>query len=104
MDSSSRTSSATASCERGLIAVIGFIDSSADTEDLPEEIADRRFVQPGPLFKEIYSGLMDMENPDEWRPLLQREVRSFFAHTTDINTLHQFKTIHQIPQKCGIFI
>jgi hypothetical protein len=81
--------------------VIGSIDSSADTEGLPEGIADRRFIQPGPLFKEIYSGLVDMENPEEWRPLLQKEVRSFFAHTTDINTLEQFKTIHQIPQKSG---
>ena len=64
--------------------MIGSIDTSADTEDLSEGIADRRFIEPGPLFKEIYSGLMDMENPEEWRPLLQREVRSFFAHTTDI--------------------
>ena len=81
--------------------MIGSIDSSVDTEDLSEGIADRRFIQPGPIFKEIYSGLMDMENPEEWRPLLQREVRSFFSHTTDIHTLEQFKTIHQIPQKCG---
>ena len=44
---------------------------------------------------------VDMENPEEWRPLLQKEVRSFFAHTTDIHTLEQFKTIHQIPQKSG---
>ena len=101
MGSGSRTSSATASRERGLIAVIGSIDSSADTTELPEKTTDSRPVEPGPLFKEIYSGIMDMENPEEWRPVLQREVRSFYAHTTDINTLDQFKTIHQIPQKCG---
>ena len=81
--------------------MIESINPSAGTEDLSEGIADRRFIQPGPLFKEIYSGLMDMENPEEWRPLLQREVRSFFSNTTDIHTLEQFKTIHQIPRKCG---
>jgi hypothetical protein len=80
--------------------VIGSIDSSADAAALPEEITDRPIV-PGPLFKEIYSGIMNMENPEEWRPLLQREIRSFLAHTTDIHTLDQFKIIHQIPQKCG---
>lgn len=81
--------------------MIGSLDTGTDAAAFPEEITDRRPIEPGPLFKEIYSGIMNMENPDEWRPLLQKEVRSFFAHTTDINTLHQFKIIHQIPQKCG---
>lgn len=101
MGPGSRTSAATASRERRLIAVIGSLDTGTDAAALSDEFADRRSIEPGPLFKEIYSGIMNIENPDEWRPLLQKEVRSFFAHTTDINTLHQFKTIHQIPQKCG---
>ena len=103
MGSGSRTyaATATASRERRLIVVIGPLDTGADAAALPEEITDLRPVEPGPLFKEIYSGVMDTENPDEWRPLLQKEVRSFFSHTTDIYTLDQFKTIHQIPQKGG---
>ncbi|MBU25941.1 MAG: hypothetical protein CMD99_07910 [Gammaproteobacteria bacterium] len=81
--------------------MIGSIDSSADGADFPEEITEHRLIEPGPIFKEIYSGIVDMENPEEWRPLLQREARSFLSHTTDINTFEQFKTIHQIPQKRG---
>ena len=41
-----------------------------------------------------------MENPEEWRPVLQREVLFFCSHYR-YHTLDQFKTIHQIPQKCG---
>ena len=101
MGSGSRTSAATASCKRRLIAVIASIDSSADIADSPGGISDPSYIEPGPLFKEIYSGIMDMENPEEWGPLLQKEERSFLAHTTDIHTLNQFKTIHQIPKKSG---
>ena len=101
MGSGSGTSAATASRKRRLIAVIASIDSSADIADSPRGIADPSYIEPGPLFKEIYCGVIDMENPGEWRPLLQKEERSFLAHTTDIHTLHQFETIHQIPQKCG---
>ena len=101
MDSGSRTSAATATRERRLTAVIGSLDTGTDATALSEAITDPRAIEPGPLFKEIYSGVMNLENPDEWRPLLQKEVRSFFSHTTDIYTLDQFKTIHQIPQKGG---
>ena len=101
MGSGSRSSPATANRGRRLRAVMGSIDSSTDVADSPEGIKERRSIEPGPLFKEIYSGIMDMENPEEWRPLLQREVSSFFAHTTDIHTLGQFKTIHQITEKSG---
>ena len=56
---------------------------------------------PGPLFKEIYAGLLDVEDPAEWGPVLENETRSFLAHTTDIQTLDQFNTIHQVPEKLG---
>ncbi len=101
MGSGARTSAATSSRKCRLKAVIESIDSSANKADLPEGTADRSHIEPGPLFKEIYSGIMDMENPREWRPLLQKEERSFLAYTTDIHTLNQFKIIHQTPQKCG---
>ena len=61
----------------------------------------RRSVAPGPLFREIYSSLIDVEDPSAWRPLLENETRSFLAHTTDIQTLEQFQSIHQIPEKWG---
>ena len=66
-----------ASRERRLIVVIGSLDTGADAAALSEEITDLRPIEPGPLFKEIYSGLMDMENPDEWRPLLQKKYALF---------------------------
>ena len=56
---------------------------------------------PGPLFKEIYAGILDVEDPNEWRPVFEADTRSFLAHTTDIQTLDQFKNIHRIPEKWG---
>jgi hypothetical protein len=55
----------------------------------------------GPLFKEIYSGFIDVENPDEWEPLLNGETRSLLAHTTDVQNLAQFRTLHHVPEKWG---
>ena len=52
----------------------------------------------GPLFKEIYSGFIDVENPDEWEPLLNGETRSLLAHTTDVQNLAQFRTLQHVPE------
>jgi hypothetical protein len=61
----------------------------------------RRSITPGPLFKEIYAGLIDVEDPSAWRPVLENETRSFLSHTTDIQTLDQFQRIHRTPEKLG---
>jgi len=45
--------------------------------------------------------LVDVDDPSAWRPVLEGETRSFLEHTTDIQTLDQFKTIHQVPEKLG---
>ena len=55
----------------------------------------------GPLFKEIYAGFIDVENPVEWQPLLAGETRSLLAHTTDVQTIAQFRTLHHVPEKWG---
>jgi len=56
---------------------------------------------PGPLFKEIYGGLIDLEDPAQWEQMIGNQTRSFFANTTDISTLEQFTIIHRIPEKLG---
>ncbi len=58
-------------------------------------------LEPGPLFKEIYSGVIDVEDAEACRPFLENDRRSLFAWTTDIQTLDQFRVIHQMRQKCG---
>lgn len=55
----------------------------------------------GPLFKELYTGLIDVEDPSVWGPVLAAETRSLLAHTTDIQTLAQFHSLHQVPKKSG---
>ena len=55
----------------------------------------------GPLFKELYAGLLDIEDPKALQPVLAKETRSLLAHTTDIQTLAQFHSLHQVPQKSG---
>jgi len=79
----------------GAIDSINTLDGAAGSQEA------RQPISPGPLFKEIYAGLIDVEDPSAWRPVLDRETRSFLAHTTDIQTLDQFKTIHQTPEKWG---
>ena len=61
MDSGSGTPAATATRERRLTAVIGSLDTGTDATALSEAITDPRAIEPGPLFKEIYSGVMDMK-------------------------------------------
>ena len=60
-----------------------------------------RSQAPGPLFKELYAGIVDIEDPAEWGPLLEKENRSLFSNTTDIHTWEQFQTLHRKPQKQG---
>ena len=83
------------------MTVSGAIDS-VDQMDAQADVSNvHRPSVPGPLFKEIYAGLIDVEDPTAWRPVLESEKRSFLAHTTDIQTLEQFRTIHQTPEKSG---
>ena len=81
--------------------MLGAIDSINTPDGAAESQEARQPTSPGPLFKEIYAGLIDVEDPSAWRPVLESETRSFLAHTTDIQTLDQFKTIHQTPEKWG---
>ena len=81
--------------------MLGAIDSINTPDGAAESQEARQPTSPGPLFKEIYAGLIDVEDPSAWRPVLESETRSFLAHTTDIQTLDQFKTIHQTPEKRG---
>ena len=57
--------------------------------------------QPGPLFKDIYKNLVDLEDPSAWGPILAEETKSFLTHTTDIQTLGQFLSIHKMAEKLG---
>ena len=79
----------------------GAIDPKSSLDLEVETRQNLELVSPGPLFKEIYAGLLDVEDPTEWGPILDKETRSFLAHTTDIQTLEQFNTIHQVPEKWG---
>lgn len=75
--------------------------STIDGIESAEPQEPRRSITPGPLFKEIYAGLIDVEDPSAWRPVLENETRSFLSHTTDIQTLDQFQRIHRTPEKLG---
>ena len=81
--------------------MIGAIDQNNAPDGTAEGTEIRQPISPGPLFKEIYADLIDVEDPSAWRPVLERETRSFLAHTTDIQTLDQFKVIHKTPEKWG---
>ena len=81
--------------------MLGAIDSINALDGATGSLEDRSSYYPGPLFKEVYAGLIDVEDPLAWRPILENETRSFLANTTDIQTLDQFKKIHQTPEKWG---
>ena len=81
--------------------MVSVIDSLNTRDGAAESQEARQPVSPGPLFKEIYAGLIDVEDSSAWRSVLEGETRSFLAHTTDIQTLNQFITIHQTPEKWG---
>lgn len=80
---------------------LGAMDSINTLDGMVESQEARQPVAPGPLFKEIYAGLIDVDDPLVWRPVLESETRSILAHTTDIQTLDQFEIIHQPPKKAG---
>ncbi|MGB2318040.1 MAG: hypothetical protein ACPH10_05405 [Litorivicinaceae bacterium] len=81
--------------------MLGTIDSKNSLDLEVETRQNPGLASPGPLFKEIYAGLLDVEDPMAWGPVLENATRSFLAHTTDIQTLDQFNTIHQVPEKWG---
>ena len=81
--------------------MLGAIDSANPPDSAAEFQEIRQSVSPGPLFKEIYAGLINVDDPSAWRPVLEGETCSFLAHTTDIQTLDQFNIIHQVPEKWG---
>jgi hypothetical protein len=60
-------------------------------------------VQPaaGPLFKELYTGLVDVEDPTAVAPMLAADQRALLDHTTDIQNFAQFQSIHRLPEKWG---
>ena len=55
----------------------------------------------GPLFKELYTGIVDVEDPATVEPMLAAEQRAFLDHTTDIQNYAQFQSIHRLPEKWG---
>ena len=57
--------------------------------------------EPGPLFKDVYTGVLDVNDPAAWQPLVAKDTRSFLAHTTDIQTVDQFLSLHVPPVKRG---
>ncbi|MDB4022142.1 hypothetical protein OAC78_01770 [Litorivicinus sp.] len=79
--------------------MIETIESIANLAAHGSEI--KRPATAGPLFKEIYTGFIDVENPAEWQPLLAGETRSLLAHTTDVQSLAQFRSLHHVPEKWG---
>ena len=82
-------------------SVTEVIESTITGIESAEPQEARLTVAPGPLFREIYSSLIDVEDPLAWRPVLENETRSFLSHTTDIQTLDQFQRIHRTPEKLG---
>ena len=56
---------------------------------------------PGPLFKELYAGLIDVDDPHQWGPVINDQTSSFLANTTDISSFDQFAVIHRVPEKWG---
>jgi hypothetical protein len=75
------------------------VDIASDPQAARAETPAERTL--GPLFKELYTGLIDVEDPSVWGPVLAGETRSLLAHTTDIQTLAQFHSLHQVPKKSG---
>lgn len=58
-------------------------------------------VSAGPLFKELYTGIVDVEDPDAVQSILSAERRAFLDHTTDIHSYAQFQSLHRLPEKWG---
>ena len=75
------------------------VSNAADSQSTLETSKITR--SPGPLFKDLYAGLIDVEDPQQWKPVIESQSRSFFANTTDISSLEQFKVIHSTPEKWG---
>lgn len=63
--------------------------------------ASRSTRVPGPLFKDVYTGVVDIDDPQAWETVTAGDKRSFLAHTTDIQTVDQFLSIHSPPVRRG---
>ena len=71
-------------------------DNATDSQTIRHTLAE-----PGPLFKEIYSELIDAADENVWRSLMENGQRPLFAWTTNIQTLDQFRIIHQTQERSG---
>ena len=79
--------------------MIAAVDSSSESQVIQPVAPIERAA--GPLFKELYTGLIDVEDPEAFGPMLAGQTRPLLAHTTDIQTLAQFHSLHQVPKKHG---
>ena len=77
------------------------VDSGMIEERLEDSHESQPATSPGPLFKEIYAGVVDVDDLVAFQSVVQNDTRSFLAHTTDIQTLEQFHVLHQLPEKWG---
>ena len=55
----------------------------------------------GPLFKDLYTGVVDVDDPSVVQPLLDNDRRALLDHTTDIQNYAQFQSLHRLPEKWG---
>ena len=79
--------------------MIASVDTASDGQVATTEAPVERTL--GPLFKELYTGLIDVEDPAAWGPMLAKQTKPLLAHTTDIQTLAQFHSLHQVAKKQG---
>ena len=76
-------------------------NQTAPVEVSAGETTSSSHLIAGPLFRELYTGIIDIEDPDSIGPLLAADQRSFLDHTTDIQSYAQFQSIHRLPEKWG---
>lgn len=76
-------------------------DPMAPAELSAGQAASQAERTAGPLFKELYTGIVDVEDPEAVGPMLAADQRAFLDHTTDIQNYAQFQSIHRLPEKWG---
>ena len=55
----------------------------------------------GPLFKDLYAGIVDIDDRKVVHELLSSQTRAFMDQTTDIQNYAQFQSLHRLPEKWG---